>query len=196
MTAAYNVINDFRNGNEIALEALMEQYVKPLTFFAHKMIRNKESAEEIVSDTFIKLWSARHGFETDGKVKAFLYITTHNACLDFIKSPKNQSSRRADLPESIISPGNDVLTKIIHAELISIINIEIARLPEQYATIFRLSYFKNLTTKEICEQLNVTENAVFTARSKAKKFLLEVLKDKDFLLYVAFIHLVNSDWIN
>src|SRR5690606_26999886 len=131
---------------------------KSLRFFAYNIIRNKEAAEEIVSDVFFKLWSGRERFATPQKIKAFLYIATRNACYDYLDSPKNRVHYDVDITDQLQHPQPDLLAGIIEAELVELVYQEINNLPEQQAAVFRMSYLEGMTTDEICDTLGITAN--------------------------------------
>ncbi len=180
-------IQGFQGGDASAFEQVVNLHGSPLRIFAVRMIRNKQTAEEIVSDTFLKLWNARAHFHAPEKIKAYLYITTKNACLDHAKSSKNRVRLEAEYPETLASPDDDTLTHIIHAELLDQVYEEVQRLPEKQAAVFRMSFFEGLTTEEICEKLGTTPNNVYFARSKAIEKLRHIFKDRDMLIYAALL---------
>src|SRR6476661_8352305 len=55
-----------------------------LTQFAHSIIRNKELAEEIVSDVFIRIWQKRAALHTIANFKLYLYVSTKNTALNYL----------------------------------------------------------------------------------------------------------------
>lgn len=157
------------------------------------MVSDPAVAEEIVQDTFVKLWIRRSYFEKPTAVKAFLYIATKNACLNHLKSPRNRYvGDIEDVADVLYGDDRDLLTQMIHAELVAELYRELQRLPEQYARIFRMTYFEEKTTEEICASLDISPNAVFTARSKATKLLRRLFKEKDLWLYLGLIQLIRS----
>ncbi|WP_206367138.1 RNA polymerase sigma factor [Sphingobacterium sp. SGG-5] len=169
----------------------MQRHIRELTYFAQRIVQKTEIAEEIVQDSFVKVWEARHSFQTADNIKAFLYISTKNACLNYIDSADTR--RRTyynELSEDILHPDTDVLTGIIHAETIGIIYNELEKLPAQQAKVFRLSFFEGFSTEEICRELGISSNAVFLARSRAVQTLQKIFKDKDTLYYIAFLHIL------
>jgi RNA polymerase sigma factor (sigma-70 family) len=59
---------------------LFEKHYVPVVFFANRLMKNRERAEDIVCEAFISLWQKRNEFQTEKSAKAFLYITARNTC--------------------------------------------------------------------------------------------------------------------
>lgn len=181
-------------GSESALSYFMDLHLKPLTFFADGIVHSLEVAEEIVCDSFLKLWQSRKHFESPERLKAFLYITTKNACIDYRRAPANRL-HYTEINDTTYHDDRNILSTIIHTEFIQLLYTELDKLPEQQALVFKLSYFEHLTTEEICERLNTSKNTVFSAKSKAVATIKERLKKHDLQLLVTlafFLSLYSS----
>ncbi len=183
MNAVINHLNDLRNGDEAGLKHYMATFGKPLRFFAYTIVHNKEVAEEIVADAFVKLWQGREQAKTAESVKAFLYLTTRNACYDHLASPKSRQALDIAAAEDIANGDKDVLTQIIHAELMERIESELDKFPPQQAAIFRMTYIDGLSVEEICARLDTTPSTVYQARSKVLGALKRIARQRGLLLY-------------
>lgn len=168
-----------QKGSETGLRYFMSKYSKPLRFYAFSILRDREVAEEIVSDSFFKLWNGRARIRTEDNIKAFLYLATRNACYNHLSlgSEKWRTQRSVtvdgdeDLFANIQEPGPDLLSTIIYTELVEQVAQLVDRLPARQAQVFRLSFFENRSTEEICEELSTTTGTVYFVRSKAVKTL-------------------------
>lgn len=180
-----------RNGEEAGLRYFMTQFGEALRFYAYKITKDKEIAEEIVSESFFKLWEGRTKTESFDSVRSFLYLATRNACFDFLKSSHKQKiffweEETLDIKGS----DNDVLTQIIYVELIEQIAVELKKLPKQQAQVFEMSYLRGMDTEEICKVLDTTTSNVYYAKSKALSKIRKVLQEKDVSLYTALLSLI------
>lgn len=194
MNSLAHLMDDFRAGSEIAFQHFMKRHVHALTFHAYRLCRNKEVAEELVADTFSKLWQRKENFETELNIKSFLYITTRNACFDYNKSVLQRSSSKSiELDESLILTETDPLTHLIHEELIQLLVKEIEKLPERQSEVFRMHYFEGLTTDEICIKLNATPNAVFLAKKKATDTIRKIFAGRDIFTYLILTQLLFNE---
>ncbi len=187
---------DFCSVKEVGLQYFMSKYGHSLRYFAYTITHDKHVAEEIVSDSFFKLWNGRAKVKTEQNIKAFLYLATRNACFDHVgKATLPLNSEGDELPE-ISSSDTDILNRIISVELVELLIVEIEKLPEQQAEVFRLTYLEGLSTQEICERLGTTASNVYFARSKALNTLRKVLEGKGLKYYSAFLLFIGLDKFN
>lgn len=162
------LLEDLREGQEQGLKAVFDQYNQPLFFFALQFVHNRAIAEEIVADAFIKVWERKDRFESENKLKAFLYIAVKNACLNHLRKPAVEINTDFDNEfTQLIDEDTNVLYKIIKAELIKTISDELNNLPEKQRIVFKLSYFDDLDATEISQKLGMSLSAVYTNKSRA-----------------------------
>lgn len=176
----------FRAGSEIAFQIVMKQHLRALTFHVYRICRNKEVAEEVVADTFSKLWQRKAGFQTELNIKSFLYITARNASLDYIRSAQRRNSYRSqELDDELLLCESDPLTQLIHSELIASLVEEINKLPPRQRDVFRMFYIEGYSTSEICTHLAITPNAVSVAKKKARGTIRKVFSETE--LFTCFL---------
>lgn len=164
------------------LDALFKQYHRSLLYFAKSMVRDQETAEELVADSFVKLWQRRETFENTDKVKAFLYIATKNACLNHLNSAHARQAFDGEALDVLQSVDPDSYAQLVRAELMQQIYDEVMKLPEKQREVFRLTFFEDLDTDEIGERLGMTPTAIFANRSRAVEALRKIFKDKKLYL--------------
>lgn len=187
-------MDSFRAGSEVAFRRFMSQHLQALTFHAYRFCHNKEVAEEIVADSFSKLWQRKDNFENEASIKSFLYITTRNASLDYVRSAQQRaSSQSVELEDDLILQETDPLTHMIHAELIQSLINEINKLPQRQGDVFRMIYLEGFTTDEICAQLSITPNAVFVAKKKALTTLRKVFSERELFICLLFTQLLFTE---
>jgi RNA polymerase sigma-70 factor (ECF subfamily) len=73
------IIRELKQGNQLAI-----RFYAQLCLFADSFVKDQLVAEDIVSDVFIKLWNKANDFSSLTAIKAFLYISTKNASLNYI----------------------------------------------------------------------------------------------------------------
>ncbi len=186
MSSLKFTFSSFREGNYSAFSYIMAKHIHALTFHAYKYCKSKEVAEEIVADSFTKLWERRENFESELNVKAFLYLTTRNACLDYLKSQLAAKSKLyLPLEDNLLHDAVDPLTHLIHAELIKELHEEIKNLPQRQAQVFTMSYLEGASSTEICEKLNITPNAFYIAKKKATDAIKKVFSEEMLLILIA-----------
>jgi|SRR5690606_31595465 len=183
---------EFQNGKETGLNFYMLKYGSSLRFFAFSIVKDKGAAEEIVSDSFYKLWKGKGKVKTEDNLRAFLYLVTRNACYDFLDLRVNKISHDSQGLDFLIHPDHNLEAQIIYNELLNAISVELEKMPETQAKIFRLSYLEGLNTNEICELLNTTPNNVYFAKSKAIQTLKAVFKAKNLKYYSVLLMLLEG----
>ena len=76
---------EFSQGSPQAFQAIFDSFRMRIFYFVKKLIDDVPTAEEITSDTFVKLYRLHDKFNTYNNIQAFLFITARNASLDFLK---------------------------------------------------------------------------------------------------------------
>jgi|SRR5690606_1083957 len=168
-----------RLGQEDGLRYCITKLSPSLRFFAYKITRNKEAAEEIVSESFLKLWNNREKAKSMQSVKVFLYLITRNACYDYLGAQYQQ--RTILIEEKVLNEVEDnfdILSKITYNELVFLISKELEKLPSRQGEVFRMAYIEGLETGEICDNLNISSSNVYFIKSKALAAIRSVLKNR------------------
>lgn len=166
-----------------SLKEVFDTYYLALCFFANKIIEDSPSAEEIVSDVFVKLLQKQPDFVKHENIKAVLYISVKNASLNFVKKRYNESKRYAGYEYVQKHATEDfVLNEIIRAEVLRDVYKEIQKLPPQCKKIMELFYHEGLDHKDIALQLGITVSTVKNQKARGLQILRRKLGNS-FLLY-------------
>lgn len=187
-----NLLQALKAGDESALRVLFEKNSRKILYYAKSIVKKQEVAEEIVADSIVKLWQQRETFETTDSVNAFLYVVIRNLGINYVKSSYASQQFDYDIDENLESADPDTFVKIVRAELLQSIYNEVAKLPEKQREVFRLTYFEDLSTDEICEKLGMSAAAVFTNRSRAVESLRLVFKGREMWLCVTVLNMLIS----
>jgi len=141
--------------------------------FAKRMLDQTEEAEDVVQEVFIKLWNRRDKLDEYRSVEALAMTTTKNLCLDKIKAKRypfenmdNHSQFLDNLPDEI---------RADHSDLVHGIHQAIRLLPEQQRIIVHLRDIEGYEFEEIAEVVEMNENAIRVALSRARKRIRELL---------------------
>jgi RNA polymerase sigma-70 factor (family 1) len=165
---------------------VFEQYFTALCYFAETYTKNREDAKDIVIASYHKYWDKRNDFSNPVQIKSFLYLVTRNACVDLFRKNKHQAN--AFLPEIEISSIEDDAHAErlgIEAEMLRKIYEEAAKLPDKCRSVFELTYFEGLNTKQVAEKLGMTASNVTSQRARAIKLLRIALDNHSF--FIAFL---------
>jgi RNA polymerase sigma-70 factor (ECF subfamily) len=174
-TTANIAIEKFRSGSQSAFKNLYDKYYEALFLFGQKYIPNSDVVEDLVQESFIKVWEKRSSFFHEAALKAYLYKTVRNACLNYLDHQRVERNYESQSRVDILSE-DYFLNNVINEEVNRIIADTVNKLPESARLIYLLS-LKGLKNAEIAEDLNISINTVKTQKQRASKFLKENLKD-------------------
>jgi RNA polymerase sigma factor (sigma-70 family) len=175
----------FRQNDKQAFEQVFRLFDKALYYYTFSRIHDRQLAEDIVSECFMKLWIRHTHFDALPALKAFLYATAGNAVADHWRNVRRKVELMGELPPVISSddPEGDERMKI-EAEVLRELNAEIDNIPGKAGEVFRLYYFQKLTTGEIAEQMGVSGQTVLNHKSYAIRLLRTSLFRKGILFSV------------
>lgn len=181
------IVNSF---NEI-----YTSYYKKSFFFAKSYVHDDLAAEDIASESLIKLWEKLKTEKID-YIEPLLLTILKNKALDYLKHEEVKRTAfesMADWQQQELSIRISTLescdpNEIFSDEVESIIRETLKLLPEQTRRIFLLSRFENKSNKEIAEQMGVSIKGVEYHISKALKALRITLKDYLPLFYFFFYY--------
>lgn len=176
------VIAEFKQGSQEAFEAVYKSHYASLFFFVKRFLNDRAEAEDITAETFIKLWKIRHNFDSHQNIKAFLYITARNACLDCLRARQRSSGMQQELLYLLLQ-NNDVtfIQDEVKADVLKQIKDEIEHLPPKCKQIFKMAYLERLKNADISEKLGLTIQTIKNQKVRAIK-LLRLAINKDLVL--------------
>jgi RNA polymerase sigma-70 factor (family 1) len=184
------ILIEFSEGSPHAFQAIFDSFRMRIFYFVKKLIDDVPTAEEITSDTFVKLHRLHDKFNTYNNIQAFLFVTARNASLDFLKYRQRQREHFTDLqhheeevPEVPLFPETNV-----EADVLQHIYNEIEKLPERSRQIFKLYYLEDLSLNEIAERMGISRQTVANQKHTALKVLRMKLLDRPgLLLWLLFL---------
>ncbi|WNW02685.1 sigma-70 family RNA polymerase sigma factor [Tenacibaculum sp. HL-MS23] len=173
-------IDKVLKGDANAFSTLVERYKNMVFTLALKMVKNREEAEEISQDTFIKAYKNLNKFKGDSKFSTWLYKIGYRTSLDNLK--KNKGKYNIDTIDEItinkIKSTEGILESIERKERAEVINTCMLSLPEDERAILWMFYFDELSLKEIIEVTDFSEANVKVKLHRARKSLLNIVEKK------------------
>ncbi len=173
-------INQVIEGNTNAFSILVNQYKDLVFTLAYKMLKNKEKAEEVSQDTFIKVFNSLNKFKGDSKFSTWIYKITYNTCLDCLKKSKKETSvvYLEDFSEQQIKVIESIIENIDEKEKNQKIQECLHLLPSEDAFLITLFYFDNQSIEEIAKVINCNSNNVKIKLFRSRKKLASILKEQ------------------
>lgn len=184
-----DIIISLQKGTPEALQHLLKLYYGPLCLFANRLLKDSAAAEDVVGESFIKLWTKRANFDDLQNVKAFLYITVRHASLNYLKRQKRNALTQKQLAYLSDEKEEFVLNEMIRAEVLQVIMHEIEKLPDQCKKVAKLGYLEGLKNQQIADLLHISVHTVKNQKARAIQLLKIKLRDRDMmaLLFLYFL---------
>ncbi|WP_020529934.1 RNA polymerase sigma-70 factor [Flexithrix dorotheae] len=152
---------------------LVKKYDDALTQFAKSYVKNLEIAQEVVSDTFYVLWERKGGLEDIRNLESYLYISTKNRCLDYLKSKTGQNDIKTDQAVSFdfLIENFDPEQILLSKEKVQVLDRAIEELPHSCKVVFNLVKQQGMRQKQVAEIMNISVKTVENQVAKAVKRL-------------------------
>src|SRR5215212_3645045 len=144
-----NIMSGLKEGDDKALALVFKLFHKALCYFARQLVNDVQKAENIVADAFIKLWQKRGDFDTIGQARDFLYIATRHECYDYLKHSRRKIISHREIFHLAEKRENYIESKLVKAELLQIILLEVETLSPMRRKIFKMIYIDDLSIFEI-----------------------------------------------
>jgi len=182
----------FQAGDTAAMEVLFGRFQKPLFNFFFRMVVRRETAEDLVQETFIKVCRFGHTFRgSEAKFTTWLYSVAGNQCRDHLRhaarrpeiSMVDTGEMEEDFLENHVSDptsqagSSSVEDHLLRMEVQSILKQAVRSLPEKERTAIVLREYQGLEYKEIAEVLGCPIGSVKVLIFRARQRLRERLAD-------------------
>ncbi|HEY5686728.1 MAG TPA: sigma-70 family RNA polymerase sigma factor [Yeosuana sp.] len=173
-------INLIIEGNSNAFNILVDRYKDLVFSLALKMVKNREEAEEVAQDTFIKVFKSLSQFKGDSKFSTWIYKVTYNTCLDRLKKTKREQQVVSidDFNTNQIKSIDNALDKMEDEEREKAIQDCINLLPSDDAFLLTLFYFEEQSLEEIAKVIGLTANNVKVKLFRSRKKLTTILRER------------------
>ena len=142
-----------------SFEAVFRHYNAGLKVYALRLVRQKEVAEDIVHDIFVKLWAARHRIR-QATMKVYLFNSVRNECFKYLEHLKVRSSYQESVLKKGEVPGSLTWEYYVLAELETHVKKALENLSPQQLKIFLMSREEQKTSADIGEELGLSPRTV------------------------------------
>jgi RNA polymerase sigma-70 factor (ECF subfamily) len=177
MTRESEIIRRIKEGDIKEFETLFRSSYSSLVKYAGTLIKDQDSAEEIVQDLFFRLWQNKEKLNIESSLNGYLFRSVHNSCLHHIEHIKvvDRHAREVALEPDLST--EDPAELLQYSELQAKIARIIERLPERCGQIFCMNRFEGLKYSEIAEKLSVSVKTVEANMGKALKEFRKTLAE-------------------
>ncbi len=159
-----------------AFRVLVDRHMPVLLGVARRILRDEAEAEDVVQEAFVRLWQNGAGLDIgDAGVRPWLRRVVTNQCIDRIRAGR-RTDVTDEIPEQPVQATqftnlarNDMSARVTHA---------LQELPERQRQALVLFHFEGLSQNEVAAALSVSDEAVESLLSRARRTLRTTLKDE------------------
>lgn len=172
------LVLSYSSGNNSAFDILLARHRQSVFNYIYFTVRNRELAEDIFQETFIKaIITIKQGryFET-GKFRAWISRIAHNLIIDHFRQEKNENTiSNDDVSIDLLNNSNlcdgTIEDDMIKTQITSDVRKLISYLPESQREVLEMRYYQDLSFKEISEKTGVSIN---TALGRMRYAILNI----------------------
>jgi RNA polymerase sigma-70 factor (ECF subfamily) len=166
-----------KNTQSSAFEVLVSTYKERLYWHIRRIVLNHDDADDVLQNTFIKVYRNIDGFKGESKLFSWMYRIATNEALSFLKQKSKKTMLKSDelndrmienLESDVYFDGDEIQIKLQKA---------IATLPEKQKLVFNMKYFEELKYEEISEILETSVGGLKASYHLAVKKVESYLKE-------------------
>ncbi len=171
-------IDKILQGETNTFAVLVDRYKDMIFTLAIKMVKNREEAEEVAQDTFIKIYSSLNKFKGDSKFSTWIYKIAYNTCLDRLKKNKKEDLNISidEFSAHLIKTMDNALSALEDKERKQTIQNCLNLLPGDENFLLTLFYFEDQSLDEIGKIMNINANNVKVKLFRSRQKLAVILK--------------------
>jgi RNA polymerase sigma-70 factor (ECF subfamily) len=183
-----NILFNVKNGDSEAFKKVYQVYGKKIYNVARKFGLNHEDAEEIIQETFLKIWNNRTKIDLSLSFNAYIYTIAKSILLNNIRKNATINTYKNYIKTS--EAVNTTEDEILFADLERNFNQFLNAMPPQRKMIFIMSKFQDMNNNDIAEKLNLSkrtvENQLYRALCSLKADMKELGISLPFILMLMF----------
>lgn len=177
-----DVINKFQQGDLVAFDVVVARYKEQLINYVYTFVGDKSDAEDIVQDTFVKVYRFKQSYKNIARFSTWIYTVAGNMAKSELRKRKRQQlysisslsngDKEFEAVETRIN-ADDMTDSSVKKDLIK---RAIATLPEHYQKVIRMREIENLSYEEIAAQTKLPIGTVRSRINRARIRLQNKLK--------------------
>ncbi len=173
-------------GDQGAFAELVSLYQDKLFHMAYRMLNNRQESEDVVQDTFLRVYKNLDRYDETLKFSTWIYRIATNLCIDRLRKRKPvysldaESSEHEGLDGYSMIPSDDRTpeTELMLSDTQRIIHQAIETLPPKYKTVMALRYMQDLSLQEIGDIMDMPVTTIKTRVHRGREFLRKKLEHK------------------
>jgi len=154
MNSSADLVARACQGDQEAFRLIFERYSRPLISFIYDQVGNREVAEELTQETFVRAYRSLHTLRTETKLSTWLFGIAKNVARESLRA-RMRDDRHVDLEDKLVLNLSDrgpvPVKQLLNKELNEVIQNSLALLDDDKRLVFTLKVFQQCSYEEIAE---------------------------------------------
>ena len=163
--------NDYQSYNQLFL-----RYYSRLCTFVFGITQSSSASEDVVQELFIRLWINRAKLDINESVSGYLYHSSKNAALNYLRAEKSRQKSVQNIPIQEFQTDDNLIEQV---EFSAALYQCIEQLPERSREVFKMSRIDGFKQQEISDQLGISVKTIKNQIWKSLQYLKACLELKD-----------------
>ena len=161
------------NGDQSAYQLLLDQHLSSVSNFVMRMMANTAEADDIIQETFIRLWTHGDKFNPEkAQLTTWLHNIAHNLCIDHFRKFKRLVEEPSTEKASTLAGPED---KAIQADMTATVQEAMMKLPERQRSAIIMCHYQGLSNKDAAMILDVSVDALESLMARGRRKLKQML---------------------
>jgi RNA polymerase sigma factor (sigma-70 family) len=130
-------------------ELMVRQYRPRLQHFAHRMVNDRAASEDVLQDSFVKIWHNLPDFRGTSALFSWVYRIVHNQCLDHLRRTKRRTYVDSEKLAGEVADLHDSSDHLSPEHIATLLQNALMRLPDKQRAVFTMRYFDELSYAEM-----------------------------------------------
>jgi len=183
------LLTRLKAGDQESLSTLYYLYSDQLIYYVQRAAKSPFLAEDVVHDTFLKIWQYRDQLDSSKPIRPYLFVIAKRTLLNFMKRARHEGQIISEIKKYAFEEDQSTQRLLEYNESNRLINEAIESLSGQVKRTFICCRIQGMSYKQAAEILQITESTVNKHMSKALQLIREYMKirtGKTFLLFFIF----------
>lgn len=163
----YELVEKAQSGDRGSFSKIVRLMMNQIFALTYKMTGDKETASDMLQDTFVTAWEKLGSFKGDSKFESWVYRIAVNKCLNVLKRESRNQPLEVDNLISIENPERDHYQRELKLNILSFMS----SLPAQQKVVFELHFYKEMTFEEITK---ITGKALGTVKTLYREAVIKL----------------------
>lgn len=163
------LLKQIAKGNQEAFAVLYQRHSKKIFGYAFHILKNQQSAEDVLQETFLAIWQKAKTFRGEGRVIAWLFGIAHNISLKVYNQKQSETIQESFPTEENIEA--QITKKMLSEQNKQLLIQAIQQLSIKHQTILQLVFYEKMSMKEVAQICQIPIGTVKSRLNYAKQAL-------------------------